>query len=154
MKVRCRLDAFLYGLDDYIKLDVRIMKPTKFNKALAITLKHEMKHKKGKPKKISKSSSTQSSKQPQQQNGKSTSKNPSKAPNGAKSQTIAQANTSQPKRKEKAKELLPMTLNEKLAKGIIGGYLTSEKVLSYKEGRCFKCQQPHLRTHETRLSQA
>ena len=62
-----RLESFLFGLDDYIKFDVRVMRPTDFNEAVRIALEQEMKHNKGKPKEVNKdsSSSTQN-----EQNGK------------------------------------------------------------------------------------
>ena len=35
-----RLKAFLYGLDDYIKFDVRIMNPSTFNAAVGVALQN------------------------------------------------------------------------------------------------------------------
>ena len=61
-----RLESFLFGLDDYIKFDVRVMRPTDFNEAVRIALEQEMKHNKGKPKEVNKDSSSSTQ---HQQNG-------------------------------------------------------------------------------------
>ena len=143
-----RLKAFLYGLDDYIKFDVRVMNPTTFNTAVGVALQQEMKHNKGKPKEASKTTRTQQSSsghsaqtsQSSQQSGKPTGKNTA--------QSIAPASSSQSKGKDKAKESPPMTPDEKSAKGIIGGYLTPDAITAYsQEGHCFRC---HTKGHMKR----
>ena len=142
-----RLDTFLYGLDDYIKFDVRVTRPKEFNAAVATALEHEMKHNKGKPKEASKSSNSQqssSSQSPQQSQSQQSGKNSGKST----AQTTAPAGTSQSKGKDKAKESPPLTPDEKSAKGILGGYLTPDEVTTYsQEGRCFRC---HTKGHMKR----
>ena len=53
-----RLDAFVMGLDDYIKFDVQTQSSPDFNEAVRLALLQEMKHNKGKPKSVSKGRSS------------------------------------------------------------------------------------------------
>ena len=132
---KSRLKAFLYGLDDYIKFDVRVMSPSSFNAAVGVALQHEMKHNKGKPKDASKSSTTSqtpSTSNPQNQVGKNLGKNS----NGYASSTPKAQNTQANANKNgkgKAQESTPLTPDEKMAKGVIGGRLSSEEIASYSK---------------------
>ena len=136
-----RLESFLFGLDEYIKYDVRVMRPRDFNDVVLITLEQEMKHNKGKPKVVNKDSSSTTQTTQSQPNGKnngkgnsSTSSFPSSpSPNTQKNQGNSNQNN---KDKAKAPAAAPLTPDEKAAKGIIGGWLNDDERTSYaKEGR-------------------
>ena len=137
-----RLESFLFGLDDYIKFDVHVMRPTDFNEAVRIALEQEMKHNKGKPKEVNKDSSS-STQNPQngKTNGKQHSPQSSQS-SPSSSQSPKTQNTPNKENKDKASTQVAtvLTPEEKVAQGILGGRLTPDKVVSYgKDGRCFNC---------------
>ena len=117
------------------------MNPANFNVVVGVALQHEMKHNKGKPKDASKSNTStqnQSTSNQTNQSGKNGKNgNDSKARSSKAQNTQANANKNG---KDKAQESTPLTLDERTAKGVIGGRLSLEEIASYaKEGRCFWC---------------